>query len=206
MKNRFRNTALLLTLVLGFVRNASAMDPDFARFVGEKARQIREFEKTGNLKVPSVVWSYFDALRVDDWQTATNLANRIDDLGRQMGTNEISPALQGPVWQPIGETIGVYDQFHEIDNRWLHRFGSNVISSIPKGSVYFGGTDPGRYIISALSESQTEGVPFFTLTQNQLIDRRYADYIRLIYGGKLTLPVDDDLRKAVRDYRSDAEA
>jgi len=205
MKNWIVN-ALLLALMLGFALNAAAMDPDFARFVTEKARQIREFEKTSDDKVPSVVWSYFDALRVDDWQTATNVANRIDALGRQMGTNEISPALQGPVWQPISETIGAYDQFHEIDNRWLHRFGSNVISSIPKGSVYFGGTDSGRYIISALSESQTEGLPFFTLTQNQLIDRRYAEYLRLIYGGKLKLPAIDDLRRAVREYKDDAEA
>jgi hypothetical protein len=206
MKNRLAKAALLLTLTFGFIRSASAMDPDFARFVGEKTRQIREFEKTSNVKVPSVVWSYFDALRVDDWQTATNLANRIDELGRQMGTNEISPALQGPVWQPIGETIGVYDQFHETDNRWLHRFGSNIISSIPKGSVYFGGTDPGRYIISALCESQTEGQPFFTLTQNQLIDGRYARYIRLIYGSKLTLPTDDELRAAFKEYTDDAQA
>jgi len=206
MKNWLASVILSLILALGLSRRASAMDPDFARFVTEKARQIREFEKTNDDKVPSIVWSYFDALRVDDWQSATNIANRIDDLGRQMGTNEISPALQGPVWQPIGETIGAYDQFHELDNRWLHRFGSNVISSIPKGSVYFGGTDSGRYIISALSQAQTEGVPFFTLTQNQLIDRRYAEYIRLIYGGKLKLPAIDDLRKAVRDYSQDAEA
>jgi hypothetical protein len=206
MKHRLATAAIWLSLTLGLNWSASAMDPDFARFVGEKARQIREFEKASDDKVPSLVWSYFDALRVDDWQTATNVANRLDDLGRQMGTNDISPALQGPVWQPIGETIGAYDQFHEIDNRWLHRFGSNVISSIPKGSVYFGGTDSGRYIISALSESQTEGLPFFTLTQNQLIDRRYAEYIRLIYGDKLKLPADDDLRKAVREYTQDAEA
>ena len=182
------------------------MDPDFARFVGEKARQIREFEKTSGDKVPSVVWSYFDALRVDDWQTATNLANRIDDLGRELGTNDISPALQGPVWQPIGETIGAYDQFHEMDNGWLHRYGSNIISSIPKGSVYFGGTDSGHYIISALCESQTEGVPFFTLTQNQLVDRRYEQYLRQIYGSKLTLPTNEELRSAFREYTDDAEA
>ncbi len=206
MKNWFANAALGLALTLGFGGSASAMDPDFARFVGEKARQIREFEKTSGDKAPAVVWSYFDALRVDDWETATNLANRIDDMGRALGTNEISPALQGPIWQPIGETIGAYDQFHDVDNRWLHRFGSNILSSIPKGSVYFGGTDSGRYIISALSESQTEGVPIFTLTQNQLIDRRYAEYIRLIYGSKLKLPSDDDLRSAVREYTEDAEA
>jgi len=182
------------------------MDPDFARFVGEKSRQIREFEKSGDFKVPSVVWSYFDALRVDDWQTATNLENRIELMGRMMGTNRISSALQGPVWQPISETIGGYNQFHELDNQWLHRFGSNIIASIPPGSVYFGGTDPGRYIISALSESQTEGRPFFTLTQNQLVDDRYARYIRLIYGGKLTLPTDADVRAAFREYTEDAKA
>jgi hypothetical protein len=206
MKHRLAKAALLLTLVLGFAGTAFAMDPDFARFVAEKTKQIREFENTANIKVPSVVWSYFDALRVDDWETATNLGNRIDELGRLMGTNAISPALRGPVWQPIGETIGVYGQFHEIDNHWLHRFGSNIISSIPQGSVYFGGTDPGRYIISALCESQTDGQPFFTLTQNQLIDARYAQYIRLIYGGKLTLPTDENLRTAFREYTDDAKA
>jgi hypothetical protein len=182
------------------------MDPDFARFVGEKARQIRGFESEQGEKVPSLVWSYFDALRVDDWQTATNLAERLDGVGRMLGTNAIAPALRGPVWQPIGETIGAYNEFHDMDNRWLHRFGSNIISSIPKGSVYFGGTDPGRYIVSALCESQTEGKPFFTLTQNQLVDRRYAAYIRLIYGSKLTLPSEADLQNAFREYTADASA
>jgi hypothetical protein len=182
------------------------MDPDFARFVGEKSRQIREFEKSGDFKVPSVVWSYFDALRVDDWQTATNLENRIELIGRMLGTNKISPALKGPVWQPISETIGVYDQFHGVDNQWLHRFGSNILSSIPQGSVYFGGTDPGRYIVSALSESQTEGRPIFTLTQNQLVDDRYMRYLRIIYGSKLTLPTDENVRAAFREYTDDAKA
>jgi hypothetical protein len=206
MKNRLAFAALLLVLAFGFARSAAAMDPDFARFVGEKSRQIREFEKYGTNKAPSVVWSYFDALRVDDWQSATNLADRIDEIGKMMGSNEIAASLKGPIWQPISETIGVYDQFHNIDNRWLHRFGSNIISSIPKGSVYFGGTDPGRFIISALCESQTEGVPFFTLTQNQLVDGRYAEYIRLIYGNKLTLPAEEDLRSAFREYTEDAQA
>ena len=84
MRNGFAHATLLLMSALVFTSKVFAMDPDFARFVGEKSRQIREFEKAGDFKVPSVVWSYFDALRVDDWQTATNLANRIDDLGRRI--------------------------------------------------------------------------------------------------------------------------
>jgi hypothetical protein len=205
MKDPFTKIVLLLAFVTGLAGNAPAMDPDFARFVGEKSRQVREFSKTETNRLPSVVWNYFDALRVDDWQTATNLANRIEELGKMLGTNTITPALQGPVWQPISETIGAYDQFHELDIHWLHRFGSNIISSIPRGSVYFGGTDPGRYIVSAMSESQSEGVPFFTLTQNQLVDGRYMDYLRLIYGKKLSLPTDQDSQNAFTDYMQDAE-
>src|SRR5690348_1835984 len=71
--------------------NCQAMDPDFARFVATKQAQIRKFASGASDKVPSIVWSYFDALRVDDWQTATNLANQIDFIGKNFGTNTISP-------------------------------------------------------------------------------------------------------------------
>ncbi len=203
MKNLLMAVALSFALVLGFARNGAAMDSDFTSFVGVKEKQVREFSESGTNKLPSIVWTYFDTVRADDWQTATNLAKRLDQIGSILGTNTIVPALDGPVWQPISETVGVYRQFHDWNNGWLHRFGTNIISSIPKGSVYFGGTDPGRYIVSALSESQSEGVPFFTLTQNQLVDGRYLQYIRHIYGKKLYVPSDEDLRKAFRDYAAD---
>ncbi len=205
MKYTLRTFALSLGLVLGIAWQTAAMDPDFARFVQAKQKQIRDFEKTGTNKAPSIVWSYFDALRVDDWETASNLSVRIDAIGRMLGTNTISPALQGPIWQPIGETIGVYYQFHDWDNGWLHRFGSNVISSIPKGSVYFGGTDYGRYVISALSESSSEGRPFFTLTQNQLVDERYLEYLRYIYGSKIHIPSTEDVQTAFEEYTADVQ-
>jgi len=205
MKYPLTLAVLSFGLFFGFAQNAAATDPDFARFVGMKEKQVREFAESETNKLPSIVWRYFDAVRADDWETATNLQNRIDQLGRILGTNTVVPALQGPVWEPIGETMGVYEEFHEFDNRWLHRFGTNIISSIPKGSVYFGGTDAGRYIVSALSESQSEGVPFFTVTQNQLVDVRYLQYIRDIYGGKLYIPSDEDFRTAFQFYVTDVQ-
>lgn len=185
--------------------NCRAMDPDFARFVATKQAQVRKFASGESDKVPSIVWSYFDALRVDDWQSATNLANRIDLIGKSFGTNTISPSLQGPIWQSIGETIGAYSEFHDFDNGWLRRFGTNIISSIPAGSIYFGGTDPGRYVVSALCQSQSEGRPFFTITQNQLVDQRYLDYLRIIYGSKLYIPTTNDLKVTFDEYLADAE-
>jgi len=73
------------------------VDPDLARFATAKQAQVREYAQRLTNKVPSIVWSLFDAVRVDDWETATNLAARIDQASGRFpdsGTNEaISPAL-----------------------------------------------------------------------------------------------------------------
>ncbi len=186
---------------------ARALDRDMLRFAAEKEAQVRTFARSLTNKVPSIVWSFFDAVRVDDWETATNLAGRINQASGRFGpsrTEAFSPALRSMIWPPISETVGAYESFHNWDSKWLHRFGHDIIESIPRGSIYFGGTDPGRFIISALSDSQIEGRPFFTLTQNQLVDRTYLEYLQVIYGGRLYVPTSNDLQLAFTEYRRDA--
>jgi hypothetical protein len=87
----------------------------------------------------------------------------------------------------------------------LHRFGDMVIRKIPAGSIYFGGTDAGRFIISALSASHTEGRPFFTVTQNALADGSYLDYLRDIYGAKIYVPTPEDSQRIFQEYLTDAQ-
>ena len=158
-------------------------------------------------RVPPVVWRFFDAVRVDDWETATNLAARINAASHRYTVaaqdDAMTPALATLIWPPISESYGAYEQFHKWNNHWLHRFGHDIISSIPAGSIYFGGTDDGRFIISALCESQVEGRPFFTLTQNQLADQSYLDYLRAIYGKKISVPTMLDAQKAFEQYAQD---
>ncbi|MDB6064887.1 MAG: Regulatory protein BlaR1 [Pedosphaera sp.] len=189
------------------VGSSSAVDLDLARFATAKEKQVREYAETLTNKVPAIVWSYFDAVRVDDWETATNLAKRIDAAsGRytnSVNDESMSPAMRTVLWPPICEMMGTYEQFHGWDNKLLHRFGREIIDSIPKGSIYFGGTDPGRFIISALSESQREGKPFFTLTQNQLVDPNYLEYLRRIYGARLYIPTVEDNKRAFDEYLAD---
>src|SRR5712691_9651210 len=181
--------SLLSPMAILLVVSASAVDLDLARFATAKQNQLRDYAQTVTNKVPSIVWSLFDAVRVDDWETATNLAARIDRAsGRYTNSTpdqSISPALHTLIWPPIQEMIGAYEQFHNWDNHWLHRFGREIINSIPRGSIYFGGTDPGRFIVTALCESHREGKPFFTLTQNQLVDGTYLAYLRKMYGRSL---------------------
>ena len=176
------------------------MTRTWGRFSTAKQAQIRELAGTITNKVPAVVWRFFDAVRVDDWETASNLAMHINAASHRytISTNDdnLTPALGTLIWPPISESYGAYEQFHEWNNRWLHRYGSDIIRSIPPGSIYFGGTDPGRFVISALCDSQVEGRPFFTLTQNQLADSTYMEYLRVMYGAKLVVPTSEDVQKA----------
>jgi hypothetical protein len=185
-----------------------AVDPDLARFASAKQNQIREYEKELTNKVPSMVWSLFEAVRVDDWETATNLEARLNRASGRFPDNTDrapAPALKTLVWPCISEVIGAYEDFHLWNNKLLHRFGGEIISSIPKESIYFGGTDPGRFLISALSESHREGKPFFTITQNQLADGTYLAYLRKMYGNRIYIPSADDSQKAFEEYLKDAK-
>jgi hypothetical protein len=208
MKQRCLRWAGLVALAALFTGRASALDPDMARFAAAKEAQARQQAEPLTNKVPPLVWSFFAAVRADDWDTATNLAGRLNRASGRYAvsdTNTLSPALMTAIWPPISETLGAYEQFHDWDNKWLRRFGSEIIGSIPKGSIYFGGTDPGRFVITALSESPLEGRPFFTLTQNQLADSTYLEYLRKIYGRKLNIPTPEDAQKAFSDYMTDVQ-
>jgi tetratricopeptide (TPR) repeat protein len=203
MKATLGITTCAVTCCL-ILTNAAAIEPDLARFVGSKQTQMRDL--AGTNKIPAIVQSYFDSIRVDDWETATNLARQIFRASGLYSTSNkeyVLPALQTPMWPPIAESISAYEQFHIWDNKLLRRFGSNIISSIPAGSVFFGGTDPGRFIISALSDSHREGRPFFTITQNQLVDVNYIEYLRSMYGRSLYIPTTNETATAFQEYMED---
>ncbi len=184
MKTSLLHLTFIGTLLCLLTSEARAIDADLGRFSIAKQQQIRDFADTITNKVPAIVWRFYDALRVDDWETATNLAIRINMASHRYteATNDdtITPALGTLIWPPISESYGAYEQFHEWDNRWLHRFGQEIIASIPPGSLYFGGTDPGRFVISVLCESQVDGKPFFTLTQNQLGQLKPGEDVRVV--------------------------
>lgn len=201
---------LLLTGLLGLLSGSvRAADIDLARYATAKERQVREYAETLTNKVPAIVWSFFDAVRVDNWEAVTNLVARLNRAsGRFDGSTAdptFAPALRTVIWPPITEMIGAYEQFHDWDNKWLHRFGQEIIRSVPAGSIYFGGTDPGRFLVSALSESLGPGERFYVLTQNQLADWTYLEYLTKLYGKKIYIPTQADMQTVFQDYVKDAQ-
>jgi hypothetical protein len=172
-------------------------------FVAEKEAQAR----AGTNDV-SVFQAFFATAQKGDWLAISNAFMELRNHAGQYehsGKTKIDERLHGMAWQAVLEIWGVFDAFGEGDEKYSAAFGNDIIASIPPGSVYFGGTDPGRFIITGLQKSHENADPFFTLTQNALADGSYLDYLRAMYGDKIHVPTTNDSQKCFQDYMEDAQ-
>ena len=168
------------------------------QFLTAQEAQARALAKQDGNKLPSDFDAFYQAAETGDWQDATNLfqqmRKRLDGDSR----------LLGSWWSATLDAAGVFWTFPPGD-KYAIAFGNDIIQSIPAGSIYFGGADPGRFVVTALMESHADGKPFFMLSQNPLTDATYLHYLRAMYGGKIHTPTDEDLQKSFQDYTTDAQ-
>jgi len=170
-------------------------------FVAEKEALAKA--KAG--KMPSEFQAFFAVAAKGDWPAVSNafigLRNHAAPYKNSGNTDK---RLSGTVWGAVVDIWGALEAFGEGDEKYSLIFGTNIIASIPAGSIYFGGTDPGLFIITALQKSQVQAQPFFTLNQGALPDAWYLESLRAMYGAKIYTPTDEDLNKCREDYRQDA--
>jgi hypothetical protein len=175
-------------------------------FVAEKEAQANAAAKADGKGMPPEYKTFFAAAEKGDWLTISNMFWK---LGGHNGafdtTGPVDFTFRGGRWEAAKEIWGAFCYFGEEDEKYSTAFGNDIIDSIPPGSVYFGGTDPGRFIITAMSKSQISGDPFFTLTQNALADMTYLNYLRSMYGDKIYIPTAEDSQKCFQDYIKDAQ-
>ena len=175
------------------------LDPRLSKYFTTKEREARVLTKQLKLQVPPEVWEYFDAGSKGDWTTANKL---FDGISRQWRQGKNTSAIAGPVL----EAVLAYEGFTGMEMKFAEPFARDIIDSIPSGSIYFGGTDPGRGLVTAFVRSLPEAKPFFVLSQNPLGDRTYLQYVRAMYGRRLYIPSEEDWKKALDDYAADAKA
>ena len=168
------------------------------QFVAAQETQARALAKQDGMNLPPDFDAFFKAAGKGDWQTVTNLFERMAKHVRN------DSGVQGSWWSATLDAYGVFEMFPPGD-KYATAFGNDIIQSIPDGSIYFGGTDPGRFVVTALTESHADGKPFFVLSQNPLTDGTYLQYLRSMYAGKIYIPTDEDLQKSFQDYTTDAQ-
>ncbi|MGD0745495.1 MAG: M56 family metallopeptidase [Verrucomicrobiota bacterium] len=173
-----------------------------------KEKQSQTLAAAAGEKITPEFQRFFDAATRGDWQTVTNMfesfKQRHPQYERVQGVSE-DVHLRTSYWSPVLEICLAYGIVVNCEPKYTQMVVDDITSSIPPGSIYFGGTDPGRGLPTAFSKSQIDGDPFYTLTQNALADGTYLEYLRKMYGGKIYMPTDEDLQKCFQDYTEDAQ-
>jgi hypothetical protein len=163
------------------VRTPESLDPRLPAFIKAKEQQARSLAKELNITVAPGVWKAFEYYERGDWAAATNQFEKLKARNDRYVGSSYDKTISTPVWQTLVEVCTACDAFAFGEPKFARAFGDDIITSIPRGSVYFGGTDPGRGLVTALCKSHASGDPFFTITQNALADENYLIYLRACF-------------------------
>ena len=187
---------------------AGAAGPDFSQtvrdFSADRYKLIQELSARLNLPLPPEAEAFFQAALADDWTAASN---RFAELKSDDACQTRRPALTNELWAPVHETWGLYEVWAGLqeDSELLAAFTGPILDSLPAGSIYFGGTDAGRFAVTAVNALK-DPPPAFCLTQNGLADNAYMAYLRATCGDRIWLPAQEDSNSAFKQYVGDVKA
>jgi beta-lactamase regulating signal transducer with metallopeptidase domain len=175
-------------------------------FSAIKEKQSEQLAADAGEKITPRFKAFFDAAMRGDGAYITNEFEYFKKHHPQYATNNKAVEnLRTSYWSPVLEIVLGYENVLGGQPEYVREFEQDIIQSIPAGSIYFGGTDPGRGLITAFCPSQPAADPFFTLTQNALADGSYLEYLRRMYGKRIYVPTDKDSQNAFNDYLTDAQ-
>ena len=75
-----------------------------------------------------------------------------------------------------------------------------------EGAIFFGGTDPGRFVPTYMIYSAKVREDVFLITQNALADNTYMNVMRDLYGNDIWIPSVADSAQAFKTYVQDIES
>lgn len=186
----------------------SAAAAELKRFIAEKCAQVRSEVRAPEHEMGLETTSLFTAAENGYWggvRESLAAMHKAAREGRSGDSGSRSQVVYPVEWAVVNEIGAALEEFAAGEEKYAIAFAKDIIASIPPGSIYFGGTDPGRFLVTALSRSHDKGDPFFTLTQNALVDyRSYLRYVRGMYGSRIYIPTDEDVTNAFSEYQADA--
>jgi hypothetical protein len=195
--------SLVAVHLLTSCAKAPSNDPQLSRFLKTKRTQAGALALQSELKMPARAGALFDCLEGDKWSKATNTFADLQSRSGRSGAPVPPSALQKVVdtIQVAGQKMGLpppkasgleHAPWHAIvDAHWayvisktwrkepLDLIAGAIQERVPPGAIFFGDSDPGRFAIACAMESQPPEKRFWVITQNQLADYSYWDYVQL---------------------------
>ena len=188
----------------GRVKVASSSRDTASRFFAMRSRQMQDTCREKHLAVPPEYNAVLQAVYANDWLAASNAFERLKGGIAQYEGSKSDPKLKNALWQYALEMYGAFEQFANWHASLIQMYGHDMVAGIPSNSIFFGGTDPGRFVVTAFQEATRQ--PFIVVTQNALADNSYMDYLRDRIGAALSLPTQEDSNKAFQQYIQDIQA
>jgi hypothetical protein len=176
------------------------LEPRLEEFFTEKQAQARSLIKLEKKEGTPEMWEFFTAGENGDWATVAQLYPRL-----RGGGGRKDPRLVTMAWQPIIECFYAYDVTSQMEEKYVTDFAQSVLKSMPRGSIYFGGNDAGRWLPTAFSKSDAKADPVFILSQNLLTDGYYLKYLRTMFEERINLPSEETLQATIQEYLDDAQ-
>ncbi len=191
-------------------RTSAGSDPSPEEVVAGKVSQfgrmrhqlVREIARRTHTSIPSEVEAFFKAVEAGDWDEINTRWEAMAARSGQYTGSTHAPELD-PFWPAVLDAYGVAEQAHLWPAQQLLDCGNEILGSLKPGEVYFGGTDPGRWIPELVNETGA-GEPHVIITQNALADARYLEFLQTLYGDRLSLPTQADSQRAFQAYVEDA--
>jgi hypothetical protein len=151
-----------------------------------------------NVPFPAEAELFFRAAETGTWEM---VSNRFDRLKPSGDYGPVSPALRNGLWASVHETFGIWEIWEgwKHDSALLAMVYEPIMAGLPKGSIYFGGTDYGRFVITTASALRNPP-PLYVITQNALADNTYLDHVRALYGTSIWVPSLADSAAAFQRY------
>ena len=187
---------------------AAAAAPDFGQtvrdFSANRHKLVQDLSARLSLPLPPSVEPFFQAALAGDW---TAVSNQLAQMQAQEPCQSQQPALMNELWAPIHETWGLYEVWAGLndDSELMAMFTEPILDSMPAGSLYFGGTDAGRFAVTAVNALR-DPPPVLCLTQNALADNAYMAYLRATCGDRIWLPSQKESNSAFKQYVDDVQA
>lgn len=193
------------------------VDPRLKPFATQKHHQTEDLAAKLHLEVQSDVREFYRVAEAGDWDAVSNVYARIQ---RHNGlTNSVWCLPDTTVLSvPIHETYSAYATFVHWDRKLLEEYANGILQAIPPGSVYFGGTDPGRFVITVFRDV-LKAPDICVITPKFLriqygpamagnlspvgsvdMGSGYLDYLQLLDGERLSLPSTADRQALLRQY------
>ncbi len=103
-----------------------------------------------------------------------------------------------------GDLERIYgDDFEEV---WAAYPNPDYPPPISQDAIFFGGTDPGRFVPTYMIFSAHCRPDVFLITQNALADNTYMAVMRDLYGDRIWIPSQADSNRAFQEYMEDIQA